>query len=175
MHIEQMGDDPDWDAMMQEFKEIIILGDLREYEQDPRFGLIVMSEIASKALSPGVNDPGTAIDVINRIGRILSDYTDETATEPETLLAHLNVAPLDPVDLLRDGFGAISRNGADTLEVQQRLQQTLSGLMRHPDEGLSRAARDLAKQELARGLEALTFEPDRDALIASADAEVRPK
>lgn len=175
INFQSMGDDLDWDAMIADVKEMIILGDLREYDQDPRFGLIVMSEIGSKALSPGVNDPGTAIDVINRIGRILSDYIDETETEPETLLAHLNVAPLDPVDLLRDGFGAISRNGADTLEVQQRLQQTLSFLMRHPNKGLSRAARDLAKQELARGLEALTFEPDREALIASANADVRPK
>ncbi len=175
MSVESTGDDLDWDAMIADVKETVILGDLREYDQDPRFGLIVMSEIGSKALSPGVNDPGTAIDVINRIGRILSYYKDETETEPETLLAHLHVAPIDPVDLLQDGFGAISRNGADTLEVQQRLQQTLSGLMRHPDKGLSRAARDLAKQELARGLAALTFEPDRDALIASADADVRPK
>ncbi len=175
INFQSMGDDLDWDAMIADVKEMIILGDLREYDQDPRFGLIVMSEIGSKALSPGLNDPGTAIDVINRIGRILSDYIDETETEPETLLAHLNVAPLDPVDLLRDGFGAISRNGAGTLEVQQRLQQTLSFLMRHPNKGLSRAARDLAKQELARGLEALTFEPDREALIASADADVRPK
>ena len=175
INFQSMGDDLDWDAMIADVKEMIILGDLRKYDQDPRFGLIVMSEIGSKALSPGVNDPGTAIDVINRIGRILSDYIDETETEPETLLAHLNVAPLDPVDLLRDGFGAISRNGADTLEVQQRLQQTLSFLMRHPNKGLSRAARDLAKQELARGLEALTFEPDREALIASANADVRPK
>lgn len=175
INVQSIGDDLDWDAMIADLKETIILGDLREYDQDPRFGLIVMSEIGSKALSPGVNDPRTAIDVINRIGRILSDYSDEIETEPETLLAHLNVAPLDPVDLLRDGFGAISRNGAGVLEVQQRLQQTLSGLMRHPDKALCCAARDLAKQELARGLEALGFEPDREALIASADPDVRPK
>jgi uncharacterized membrane protein len=35
------------------------LGDMRYFEEDPRFGLITLSEIASRALSPAVNDPGT--------------------------------------------------------------------------------------------------------------------
>lgn len=172
---EPMGKDPDWEALTEDIKDSIRLADVRQYEQDPRFGLIVMGEIGSKAMSPGVNDPGTAIDVITRIGRILSNYKDETASEPETLLAHLYVAPIDPADLLRDGFGALSRNSAETLEVQMRLQQTLSGLMRHPDAGLCKAAQEMAKVELARALEALTFAPDKAALIQSADPEVQPK
>jgi uncharacterized membrane protein len=175
MEVESMGDDLDWDALMEEIKEAVSLGDTRRYDQDPRFGLIVMSEIGSKAMSPGVNDPGTAIDVITRVGRILSEYKDETATEPETLLAHLHVAPIDPADLLRDGFGALSRDAAGTLEVQMRLQQTLKGLMQHPDPGLQKAARELAAQELLRALQALTFEPDRIALTACADPQVRPE
>ena len=64
----------------------ITIGDLRTYDQDPRFGLIVMGEVASKALSPGVNDPGTAIDVITRIGRILSFYEDETERDRDEVL-----------------------------------------------------------------------------------------
>lgn len=165
----------DWNALCVDAREALVIGDVRNYEQDPSFGLIVMGEIGSKALSPGVNDAGTAIDVITRIGRILSAYKDETASTPETVLSHLYIAPLDPVALLRDGFGAMSRDGAGTLEVQQCLQQTLAGLMRHPDAGLCRAAHAMAQQELARALEVLTFAPDRAALIASADPDVRPK
>lgn len=170
-----VGDAPDWDALTEEIKESVILGDVRHYEQDPRFGLIVMGEIGSKAMSPGVNDPGTAIDVITRIERILSEYEDETASEPEQLLAHLSVAPLDPADLLRDGFGALSRDSAGTLEVQMRLQQTLAGLMRHPDEELCKAAREMARNELVRALNVITFDLDQKALILSADPDVRPK
>lgn len=40
-----------------------VIGDSRAFDQDPRFGLVALSEIASRALSPAVNDPGTAIDV----------------------------------------------------------------------------------------------------------------
>ncbi|MGB5863061.1 MAG: DUF2254 domain-containing protein [Sulfitobacter sp.] len=173
MEVQDTGGALDWDAFLKDVRETVILGDVRGYEQDPRFGLIVMGEIGSKALSPGVNDPGTAIDVITRIGRVLSYYKDETESDPETLLAHLYVAPLDPVDLLRDGFGALSRDGAGTLEVQQRLQQTLTGLMHHPDKKLSEAARNMARQELARALQVLTFEPDRELLRKTADVSVR--
>ncbi|WP_299558538.1 DUF2254 domain-containing protein [uncultured Sulfitobacter sp.] len=172
LHVVQKGADLDWDALCEEVRGCLILGDLRTYDQDPRFGLIVMGEVGSKALSPGVNDPGTAIDVITRIGRILSDYKDETETTPDEKLEHIHVRPLDPADLLRDGFGALSRDGAGSLEVQQRLQQTLSGLMQHPDEGLRIAARKMAKNELQRAFQALSFEPDRAALRLSADDSV---
>ncbi len=74
---------------------------------------------------------------------------------------------------MRDGFGAVSRDGAGTLEVQQRLQQTLGGLLQHPDEGLRTAARAFAKQALARGIQAMPFEPDHEALRASAHNSVR--
>lgn len=45
---------------------------LGEQRSDPRFGLCVLSEIASRALSPAVNDPGTAIDIIGRAFRLFS-------------------------------------------------------------------------------------------------------
>jgi uncharacterized membrane protein len=31
-------------------------------------------EIAVKAMSPGINDPGTAIDAINKIGQLLDEF-----------------------------------------------------------------------------------------------------
>lgn len=175
VHVVQNGEAFDADELRDEISKSVIVGDLRTYDQDPRFGLVVMGEVGSKALSPGVNDPGTAIDVITRIGRILSNYKDETETIADEVLDHLYVRPLEPRDLLEDGFRAMSRDGAATLEVQQRLQQTLYGLTHHPDKGLSDAARDMARLELRRALEVISFEEDRKALIASANPEVRPE
>lgn len=175
VYVRQRGEALDWEALRDKMRNSLILGDLRTYDQDPRFGLVVMGEVGSKALSPGVNDAGTAIDVITRIGRILSDYKDETQSTPDEVLEYLYVRPLDPSDLLQDGFRALSRDGAGTLEVQVRLQQTLFGLTRHPDKGLCNAAREMARVELQRALSAMTFEQDREVLIASADPEVRPE
>lgn len=48
------------------------IGRNRTFEADPRWGLVVLSGIAIKALSPSLNDPGTAIDVVSTMVRILS-------------------------------------------------------------------------------------------------------
>jgi uncharacterized membrane protein len=37
-------------------------------------GMIKLMEIAVKAMSPGINDPGTAIDAINKIGQLLDEF-----------------------------------------------------------------------------------------------------
>ena len=166
-------DDADREGVTKAVRACIVLGDLRTYDQDPRFGLIVMGEVASKALSPGVNDPGTAIDVITRIGRILSFYEDETERDRDEVLDHIYVAPLDPSDLMQDAFGALARDGCTVVEVQQRLQATLNGLMRHPDEGLRIAARRAAERHLRRALAKIDFEPDRAQLMESASQDVR--
>ncbi len=152
----------------------VVLGDVRTYDQDPRFGLLVMGEIASKALSSGINDPGTAIDVITRVGRILSNYKDETEVDMEKKdrLDRLYVRPLDPVDLIEDGFGALSRDGKDVVEVQMRLQTTFASLMNHPDEGLSRVVREAAKVGLLRSLPALEFERDRERLCSAVSEKI---
>ncbi len=53
-----------------EFSNTFEIGRNRAFEDDPRFGLLALSEIADRALSPGVNDPGTAIDVIGTMVRL---------------------------------------------------------------------------------------------------------
>src|SRR5690606_29386814 len=47
------------EAAIEAVRAAFNVGARRSFDQDPRFGLIVLSEIASKALSPAVNDPGT--------------------------------------------------------------------------------------------------------------------
>jgi uncharacterized membrane protein len=145
----------------------ITIGDQRSYDQDPRFGLMAMGEIASKALSPGVNDPGTAIDIITRLGRVLmvckSEYdSDETIRHP-----HLWSRPMKPADLLEDAFGALARDGAGTVEVQQRLQRILTGLIEHAEPGIRTAAAYMAVLSYRRAHAALTFEDDRVRLTSS--------
>lgn len=49
-----------------------VLGPERSNEQDIEFGLVVISDIALRALSPGINDPTTAIQCIDRLTEILA-------------------------------------------------------------------------------------------------------
>ncbi|WP_299731291.1 DUF2254 domain-containing protein [uncultured Tateyamaria sp.] len=163
----------DRDAFEDEVRSLTVMGDVRTYDQDPRFGLLIMSEIGSKALSPGVNDPGTAIDVLNRCARILSLYKDETEGEAAPLYDRLRVQPIDPVDLITDAYSGIARDGAGDVEVQQRLQRCLNGLLQHPDKGLQKAAETLGREYLNRALEAITWAPDRDRLLAKTAPRLR--
>lgn len=157
------------EEMDEAARAAIHMGELRTDEQDPRFALIMLSEIGSKALSAGINDPGTAIDVIGRIGRVIGSYRDEIAHGREKAIHdRLWVVPLDPHDLMQDGFGAMARDGASQVEVLISMLKTLEALGRHPDAAIARAARDMAHEALSRGRAALEFEPDRDRLARAA-------
>lgn len=107
-------------------REAVTISNERTFDQDPRFGLIVLSEIACRALSPAVNDPGTAIGVIGRLVRILS-YWEERA-EPEIDYPEIHVPVIATSDLLYDAFRPIARDGAAIIEVQMRLHKALDAL-----------------------------------------------
>ncbi|WCJ65049.1 DUF2254 domain-containing protein [Agrobacterium tumefaciens] len=101
------------------------VGDVRSFDQDPRFGAAVLSEIASRALSPAVNDPGTAIDVISRAARVLAVLDNKSETNGVEY-PKLFVAPVTVEDLFDDLFLPIARDGAAIVEVSLRLQKTFA-------------------------------------------------
>ncbi len=153
----------------------ITIGDVRSFEQDPRFGLMVLGEIASKALSPGINDPGTAIDVITRSARILEKYRDEETPAAEREHKRLWIKPLKPTDLIEDAFGALARDGSGVIEVQQRLQAAFSRLIEHESPAMALAAATAAGQELQRARTSLAFKPDFERLRSSTAHSVLAK
>lgn len=53
--------------------DAFVIGANRSFDEDPRFGLIVLSEIAARALSPAVNDPGTARSLVSFLGKELRE------------------------------------------------------------------------------------------------------
>ncbi len=56
-----------------EIESAIMVGDERTPVQDLEFSMRHMVEIAVRALSPGINDPFTAMAVIDRLGAVLGD------------------------------------------------------------------------------------------------------
>ncbi len=151
------------------------IGDARSFDQDPRFGLIVLSEIASRALSPGINDPGTAIDVVGRVLRLLSDWqTPTSASDDEEGVGRLYVPALETADLVEDGFGAVARDGAGVAEVQIRLQKALSALAAQSDPPMAEAARALSRRALDHAKAVLSLPADLDRVIEALPAAIAP-
>lgn len=151
------------DELVDDITDAIIIGRVRTPDQDPRFCLIMLSEIGSKALSPGINDPGTAIDVLGTITRVLGHFhPGEDAEPPE--YRNLWMPPLNAADLIVDAFVPIARDGAALVEVQIALQKRLDALVRHGPPVIAEAARLMAADALARANAALQAESDRKRL-----------
>lgn len=138
----------------------------RSFDQDPRFGLLVLSEIASRALSPAVNDPGTAIDVLGRLVRVLSNWHRPNSREPDH--PRLHVPPVLPAEMLEDAFQPIARDGAALVEVQVRLQRALDTLARIVPDEFSDAASAMSAEALGRACAALESDVDKGKVSAAA-------
>ncbi|TCI26540.1 DUF2254 domain-containing protein [Exiguobacterium sp. SH3S2] len=57
-------------------KDVFQIGEVRSSIQDPAFVIEKLSEIALKGVSPGINDPNTAIHAIHYIGDILRELSE---------------------------------------------------------------------------------------------------
>jgi len=142
------------------------VGANRTFDEDPRFALIVLSEIASRALSTAVNDPGTAIDVIGRMVRLLVDYTSpqDGDQERETEYDRVQMASLENADLFEDCFSGLARDGAGTLEVAIRLQKALLTIAELGPSHIEELAKDQARKALAHAEEALKVPHEKEIL-----------
>ena len=148
--------------------------DDRTFDDDPRFGLVVLSEIAGRALSPAINDPGTAIDVIGTLVRLFVRWSAPAPApsgEAEPC-DRVEVPELSVMDMFDDAFTAIARDGAGTVEVSLRLQKALQSLALVGDDTMQHAAVRHARLALRRAERALQLDDDVLAVrIAASWAE----
>ena len=135
------------------------IGPTRSFDQDPRYGLVVLGEIAGKALSPGVNDPGTAVQVIATGLRLMEEW-DRDPEGDRPFHDRLLIAPIDEADMLDDLFGTSMRYGEADYVVAMRLQKVLRSLGDLPGR-VGPAARSLAREARGRSLKALSADADR--------------
>lgn len=147
------------------------IGDVRSFDQDPRFGAVVLTEIASRALSPAINDPGTAIDVIGRAVRLLAIWGERDPTADEVVYPRVFVPPIEAADLFDDLFTPIARDGAAAVEVGIRLQKAFQALARLGSDTYVENAKRHSSEALERADIALLTDCDRRRIRAAA-AEV---
>ncbi|MEJ7137412.1 DUF2254 domain-containing protein [Amphibiibacter pelophylacis] len=148
------------------------IGGDRTFDADPRFGLIVLSEISSRALSPAVNDPGTAIDILGTLVRLFAGWAEASAATPPAppRFDRIAVPDLALDDLLTDAFGGTLRDGAGCVEVAIHLQKALAALTQMGHPALARAARDQADYALSYAEASLKMPQEIEAVRAAAMA-----
>lgn len=71
------------EEMLAAVRESVVRGSERTAAQDLEFSIRELVEIALRALSPGINDPATAIAVIDRLGRAMAGVLQRATARGE--------------------------------------------------------------------------------------------
>ncbi len=105
----------------------------RTFEQDPKYPIRVLVDIAIKALSPAINDPTTAVqtldqieDLLHRLGNRKLD-TGRVSDHTGTLRLVFPMPSWE--DYLTLAFDEIRQYGASSVQVMRRLRSVLIDLM----------------------------------------------
>lgn len=131
-------------------KAMIVLGVERTIEQDPAFAIRVMVDIAIRALSPAVNDPTTAVQVLDHLGdtlRLLGATPLRAVTDGIPVGAPgLVVRARGWDDIVELAFTEIRQYGGSSVQVVRRLRALLEDLR----ERVEPEHRPAVETELAR-------------------------
>ena len=146
------------DAIFDAVRNAFTLEQSRTFDQDPQFGAIALSEVASRALSPAVNDPGTAIDVLGRLVRVLSTWP--TRARPAVRHVGVWVPVIDPANILSVAMGPIARDGAALREVMIHVIEALAALDHVAHEAYGAGVRAQAARAVDLARNAMAYAPD---------------
>jgi len=115
-------------------RDAIELGDERTFEQDPKYAIRLLVDIAIRALSPAVNDPTTAVQALDQIGDLLlrlgrrrleiGDFRDGSGK------IRLVIPFPAWEDFVRLALDEILFCGANSIQVMRRMNALVSDLIR---------------------------------------------
>jgi uncharacterized membrane protein len=150
----------------------IALGAERTMEQDPAFAFRVMVDIASKGLSPAINDPTTAVLALDRIHHLLRHVgnrcLENERVRDATGKVRLIFRTPDWEDFVALAVTEIRQFGGTSIQIARRLRAMLEDLIRD----LSPERAVLLRQELEilrRSADRFFPEPEDRALAGVSD------
>ncbi len=152
-------------AVERGLRSAVVMSAERDTTRDPRIGIEVLAQVAAKALSPGINDPVTALDCLRHLGDI---YATAARLPPDRwpprlyLEGRVRVARMAPGDLLEAGLLPIARHGAGNLSIAGPILEALQRLAALADPSWHPAITDLAHRTAAMADAALTTRDERD-------------
>jgi uncharacterized membrane protein len=138
LHVRGSHPVPDESAL----RHAIELGDERTFEQDPKYAIRLVVDIAIKALSAAINDPTTAVQALDQIEDLLLRL-GQRRLNIQTLrdtkgVGRLIVPAPTWEDFLRLALDEIRAYGAESVQVMRRMKALIWNLLntlppdRHP-------------------------------------------
>ncbi|MEI6446738.1 MAG: DUF2254 domain-containing protein [Actinomycetes bacterium] len=137
-----------------EVQRSLMVGDGRTITQDPGFAVRVMVDVAARALSPAINDPTTAVEVLDGLETVLLalSWRDLRRGQIADSEGRLRLTFPNPgwEELLDLSLTEIRRFGAGSPQVTRRMRALLNDLLAHtPDERDAAVLAQLARFEAA--------------------------
>jgi uncharacterized membrane protein len=152
----------------------VAVGRERTVEQDPTFVFRILVDIASKGLSPGINDPTTAVLALDQIHHLLRTvggrHLDEGWVWDADGRLRLVYRTPDWDDFVRLAVTEIRQFGGESIQVTRRLRAMLENLIQVlPEARASVLRREL---ELLHRTSQRSFpEPEDQALAEESDSQ----
>jgi uncharacterized membrane protein len=151
-----------------------LFGSQRTHLQDLEFSLHQLVEIAVRALSPGVNDPFTAINCIDHIAAALSVLARRSFPSPYRRDADGSLRVVAPrtsfAGILNLAFDPIRQYGRTSVPVNLRLLDAIVKIATRVKREGDRTALLNQALMIARGSASLPEERDREAVTARFEA-----
>ena len=114
-------------------RRAVTLGVERTFDQDPKYAIRLLVDIAIRALSPAINDPTTAVQALDQIGDLLLRLGRrrlEIGTFYDAAGRLRAIVPFPSWDdFVRLAFGEISAYGATSLQVMRRMHALITDLL----------------------------------------------
>jgi uncharacterized membrane protein len=152
----------------------IALGQERTPQQDPAFAFRIIVDIASKALSPAINDPTTAVLAIDKIHLLLHKVgerrlDDERVRDASGRLRFLYRTP-GWDDFVHLAVTEVRQFGAGSIQIHRRLRAMLESLIRVlPAQRVELLRKELSLLE--RSAERAFPDPEDHALAMKPDPQ----
>jgi uncharacterized membrane protein len=116
-----------------ELRHSLELGAERTFEQDPKYAIRLLVDIAIKALSPAINDPTTAVQALDQIGDLLLRLGGRRLEigpfQDGSGRARLVIPFPSWDDFLHLGFEEILSCGAKSVQVMRRMKALVADLL----------------------------------------------
>jgi uncharacterized membrane protein len=162
------------DLPAEALRQSIALGAERTMEQDPTFAIRVIVDIASKGLSPAINDPTTAVLALDQIHHLLRHVggrrLDNAKVRDAAGQVRLAYRTPDWEDFVKLAATEIRHFGGSSIQVARRLRAMLDDLIQTlPEERAAALRQEL--QLLKRSAERFFLEPEDRALAEISDAQ----
>jgi uncharacterized membrane protein len=119
----------------QRLRRLVRLGAERTFEQDPKYAIRILVDIAIKALSPAINDPTTAVQALDQVEDLLLRLGRVNLSAGRVRDGRGSLRLVFPVptweDFLVLAFDEIRYCGANSIQVMRRLRALLQDLKEH--------------------------------------------